>query len=334
VGAISRLLGDAKAPACILVKRGRERFRIHPDCYDDFEFQTGDRLALRPAHHIDRVPTTYDGHVHLRRSDGQSIRVPPEFIKVPYREYEIPEYLMILTGAGASSWEAIGKKHVSNYVQFTALAAGMSFLEIGCGIGRDAFQLIDLLCPDGRYVGIDVTRDSIVWCRKNISRDFPNFEFHHFDAQHELYNPLGSKTSLDFVLPVPDKSVDRIALGSVFTHLFEREIVHYMKEIARVLKPGGFAYATFFLYSDEIVSAARRSNRTTNNLRFEHPYADGCYVNDVKYPTGAVAFTDEAMRRMIGAAGLRLAMPYLKGWWSGYFAEADDGQEVAILASA
>jgi ubiquinone/menaquinone biosynthesis C-methylase UbiE len=45
--------------------------------------------------------------------------------------------------------------------------------------------------------------------------------------------------SLDFTLPVPDKSVDRIALGSVFTHLFEREIVHYMREIGRVLKPNG-----------------------------------------------------------------------------------------------
>jgi SAM-dependent methyltransferase len=333
IGILLRSFGGTQAQTHIVVTRYGERFRIHPDSFDEFKFRTGDRLVISPAHHIAGVSKTPDQHLHLRRNDGQSIRVPPYFVNVPYGKYEIPEHLMILTGAGASSWEAIGKKHVSNYVQFTSLVSGMFFLEIGCGIGRDALQLIDLLGPAGRYIGIDVTRDSIVWCRKNVSRVSPNFEFYHFDAWHELYNPLGTKTSLDFVLPVPDKSVDRIALGSVFTHLFEPEIVHYLKEIARVLKPSGLAYATFFLYSDEIVSASRRNNRTPYGLRFEHPYADGCFVNDVKYPTGAVAFTDEAMRRMIGHAGLRLAMPYLKGWWSGFFAEADDGQEVAILAS-
>ena len=139
---------------------------------------------------------------------------------------------------------------------------------------------------------------------------------------------------MDFKLPVADGSIDRIALGSVFTHLFEEEIVHYMREIRRVLKPDGLAYATFFLYSDETVAASRKNNLTGFNLRFEHTYGDGCFVNDLSYPTGAVAYTDEAMRRMINRAGLYLDRPYLKGWWSGVHAVPDDGQEVAILAKA
>jgi ubiquinone/menaquinone biosynthesis C-methylase UbiE len=210
----------------------------------------------------------------------------------------------------------------------------MSFLEIGCGIGRDAFQLSEVFGLRGNYVGIDVTRDSIVWCQKNITKAHPNFKFYHFDARHELYNPLGTKTSLDFSLPVPDRSIDRIALGSVFTHLFEDEIVHYMKEIGRVLKKDGLAYATFFLYSEETIASARVHNLTPNNLRFEHAYGDGCYINDANYPTGAVAFTDTAMTRMIRNSGLKLAKPYLKGWWSGLHKDAEDGQEVAILTPA
>jgi SAM-dependent methyltransferase len=211
------------------------------------------------------------------------------------------------------------------------LTEGCTVLEIGCGIGRDAFQLVKRLPPIGRYIGIDVTRDSILWCQKNITTRYPNFVFDHFDAKHELYNPLGSKTSMDFQLPAEDGSVDRIFLGSVFTHLFEEEITHYMKEIRRILRPDGLAYATFFLYSPEIIEAARRTKRSPNGLMFEHAYADGCYISDASYPTGSVAFTDEAIHRMMANANLKLARPYLPGWWSGFFEEAEDGQEVAIL---
>ena len=39
-----------------------------------------------------------------------------------------------------------------------------------------------------------------------------------------------NKTYMDFNLPASDSSVDRIALGSVFTHLFEEQIVHYIRD--------------------------------------------------------------------------------------------------------
>src|SRR4051812_16426449 len=78
---------------------------------------------------------------------------------------------------------------------------------------------------------------------------------------------------------VPDGSVDRVWAGSVFTHLTEPEIVHYMKEIRRVLKPDGLAYATFFMYSPEIIASARRTNLTPFGLLFEHAYGDGCYIS-------------------------------------------------------
>ncbi|MFH1066667.1 MAG: class I SAM-dependent methyltransferase [bacterium] len=252
-------------------------------------------------------------------------------ILTPYKQYEIPEHLCVLTGAGSDTLDPIGRKHVENYAKYMGLWPEMTFLEIGCGIGRDAFQMLLILSHSGKYIGIDVTRDSIAWLQKNITRQHPNFEFYHFDAKHELYNPLGLKTSHDFKLPVADGSVDRIALGSVFTHLFEDEIIHYLKEIKRALNPNGLAYATFFLYSQEAIAASRAKSRTPFNLRFEHPHGDGCFANDANYKTGAVAYTDEAIKRMIGYAGLKLVRPYIKGAWSGLYSDADDGQEVAIL---
>jgi hypothetical protein len=151
-----------------------------------------------------------------------------------------------------------------------------------------------------------------------------------------LHNPIATKTTLDFRLPVPDSSVDPVALGSVFTHIFADEVLHYLKELARVMKPEGLYHATFFLYSEEVVQASRQNNVTQYNLRFEHPHGDGCYVNDLRYPTGAVAFTEEKMNAMIKEAGLTLDRPFLKGFWSGFYSqgEAEDGQDVAVLRRA
>jgi SAM-dependent methyltransferase len=315
----------------ISITRGSDRFEITPSEYDRFEFQSGDSIVVVTA---DPGPRrTPDGCLHLRTETGESVRVPPRrYDLFDYRGFRIPTHLIVLTGAGPDTWEAIGLAHLANYARVMGLDPAMTFLEIGCGVGRDAIQLIDVIGATGRYVGTDVTRDSVVWCQQHISLDHPNFEFHHVDAYHELYNPLGTRTSLDFALPVEDGSVDRIALGSVFTHLFEDEVSHYLREIRRVLNPDGLAYATFFLYSAETIAAARRTDLTPFKLRFEHPRGTGCYVNDAAYPTGAVAYTETAMLQMIAQAGLRLERPFLPGWWSGAFAEPVDGQEVAVLA--
>ncbi len=317
----------------VQVTRSGSQSEISPDMLADFQFRSGDELRITPLESEASVHRTPDGHYHLAVGT-QRYRLPTRVVLTAINGYLFPEHLVVLTGAGTETLDVFGKAHVASYMKFMGLQAGMTFLEIGCGIGRDALQLIDVIGEQGRFIGIDVTWDSIEWCRKNIAARHGNFEFHHFDVTHELYNPLGLKSSLDFALPAKDHSVDRISAGSVFTHLFEDEIVHYMKEIARVLKPDGLAYATFFLYSTETIAAARRTNVTHNNLMFAYPFADGCFVNDSGYPTGAVAFTNEAMQRMISRAGLRLVRPYLKGAWSGLHSDPDDGQEVAILAAA
>jgi SAM-dependent methyltransferase len=316
----------------IVVTRGAEKHVLAVEQFDDFEFRNGDCLEIVPPELAERLLKTPDGDWHIRAADGKGIRVPAKIELAEFMGYQVPIHLARLTGAGLETFSELGKAHVANYKKYVGLAPGMNFLEIGSGMGRDAFQLIGELGPQGRYIGIDVQRESIVWCQKNITRDYPNIEFVHFDAIHELHNPYGAKVTMDFPLPAPDRSIDRVALQSVLTHIFEDEVVHYFNEIARVLKPGGLAYATFLLYSPEIVAASRKNHLTRYGLTFEHKYADGCYVDNAQYPTGGVAYTEEAMHRMIDRTGLKLARPFLKGKWSGYHAQPDDdGQDVAIL---
>jgi SAM-dependent methyltransferase len=332
-----RQLGAPPDPSLlrIVVTRGSARTVLAVEEFDDFEFHNGDQLAITPPDLAARLLRTPEGDAHIRAADGSGIRVPATMELADFMGFQVPAHLARLTGAGIETFAELGKAHVANYKKYVGLEPGMSFLEIGSGIGRDAFQLIGELGPAGRYVGIDVQRESIVWCQKNIGRAHPNFRFVHVDAAHELHNPYGAKTTMDFPLPAPDRSIDRVAMQSVLTHIFEEEVVHYLREIARVLKVDGLAYATFLLYSEEIVTASRKNRLTRYGLRFEHKYADGCYVDNPQYPTGGVAYTAQAMQRMIGRAGLRLVRPFLKGQWSGYHADPDDdGQDVAILAPA
>jgi SAM-dependent methyltransferase len=318
-------------PLRIRVTRVDESWEIAPELFDHFAFESGDELTILPEAAAAALLRTPDGCANIRTATGSAIRVPTRFDLFLFRGLRIPVYLIELTGAGADTLDHLGKAHMDNYRKFVGLSSGMSILDIGCGIGRDALQFLDILDSGGGYLGIDMTRDSIVWCRREISSRYPNFYFHHFDAANEVYNPLGRQSSSDFSIPAADKSIDRILLASVFTHLFEDEVQHYLNEFKRVLRLDGLIYASFFLYSEETLAAAKVSGKTPWKATFEHTLGRGFFANDPVYPRGAVAITDEAMRRMITESGLRLTRPYLKGWWSGLYEHADDGQDVAII---
>ena len=249
-----------------------------------------------------------------------------------FKGYDIPVDLMEMTGGGPATFDIISQGHIDNLRRWIGLAPGQTVLEIGCGIGRDAIPLTEIL-TDGRYVGVDIIKRSIDWCRDNISPRHPNFAFFHFDVQDQLHNPTGTIKTTDIRIPLAYRSVDRIVLFSVFTHMFQSDIEHYLREFKRVLKPSGLVYATTFLFTDEILAKARATNLTPFDLRFEHEIDPNCRINDPLHPLGAVAYTTAAWDEMMAASGLRYAKPFLRGAWSGFYSDPQDGQDVAILTS-
>jgi SAM-dependent methyltransferase len=314
----------------IQITRGERGGAIDPAWFEGFPFRSGDILTVLPEAKAAKLPNTW-GDTHIRIGDGHAIRVPPCWDMYEFKGFSIPSHLIRLTGGPPEQLDSVGKAHIANYQRFVGLRPDMTILEVGCGIGRDAFQLLDFFDDLGRYIGVDVTRDSIIWCQDNIGRKHANFTFHHFDAFNELYNPFGTKTSMEFRIPTGDGSVDRIVLASVFTHLLEDEVLHYLTEFRRVLKPSGLVYASFFLYSPEAIAAAQEKGNTPWRATFSRHYGNGVYGNDPTYQRGAVAFSDETMRRLIDKAGLRLMRPFLKGWWSGLHENPEDGQDAAIV---
>ncbi|AZO70243.1 MAG: methyltransferase domain-containing protein [Mesorhizobium sp.] len=250
-----------------------------------------------------------------------------------FNGYDIPVDLMQMTGGGPETFEEISAMHQSNLAKWIGIKPQHHVLEIGCGIGRDAIPLSTIL-SDGSYVGVDIIGRSIEWCTANIGARNPNFKFVHYDVDDQLHNPGGTTSTEAIVLPIEDRSIDRIFLFSVFTHMYQEDIEHYLHEFSRVLKPDGLVYATTFIYDDAVLESARSTNKTIFNLRFEHELHEGCRINNLEYPLGAVAFTRELWQKMLIAGGMKLAKPILNGQWSGLYDKFDDGQDVLILQPA
>jgi SAM-dependent methyltransferase len=241
---------------------------------------------------------------------------------------------MRLTGGGPETFNIISGQHISNVCRYAGIEPHFTVVEIGCGIGRDAIPLTEIL-TSGCYLGIDIIGKSIEWCNANIGRRFRNFSFYHFDVLDQLHNREGILDGRDVLIPLDPGKADRIILQSVFTHLLPDMVTHYLQEFHRVLDTDGVVYATCFLVDDAILQTARKTGPTQFHLRFEHELTPGCFIQDPQVPTGAVAYTETLITKMIHACKLKLVRPPLPGAWSGFYGGAAvDGQDVLILKKA
>ena len=250
-----------------------------------------------------------------------------------FHEFDIPVDLLNLTGGGIDTFDVIAAAHMTGLSQFIGISPDHSILEIGCGIGRDAIPLTKILSEEGKYLGVDIIERSVNFCNENIKAKYKNFDFIHYDVADQLHNPTGTTKTTGIKLPIKDHSIDRVIAWSVFTHLYEVDIRHYLKEFRRVLKPDGVGYVTMFVVDDAILESARKTNLTPFNLRFEHPLTENCFINDPAFPLGAIAYRREALNAMIADAGLGLKRDFLRGAWSGYYPNPEDGQDVMIICS-
>ena len=117
--------------------------------------------------------------------------------------FDIPVDLIRLTGAGPESFEAISRWHIDQVDRAIGYTSNASVVEIGCGVGRDAIPLTQVLGPNGSYVGIDIIKPSIDWCAHNITPRYPNFRFVHYDVADQLHNPGGKLGIPDCYIPAP-----------------------------------------------------------------------------------------------------------------------------------
>ncbi len=100
-----------------------------------------------------------------------------------------------------------------------------SILDFGCGCGRTLIWL-ERKFPDRQYLGTDVDREAIAWCRQNLS--FARF------SSNDALPPLN----------YPDEAFDLIYGISVLTHLDEQHQFCWLQELRRLIKPDGVVLLT------------------------------------------------------------------------------------------
>jgi ubiquinone/menaquinone biosynthesis C-methylase UbiE len=210
---------------------------------------------------------------------------------------------------GSGDFLAQGKHHLQILKQYADLKESHTVLDIGCGIGRAAVALTQYLSAEGKYEGFDVVEKGIIWCKKHITNDYPNFNFRYIPLNNDLYHFTDDKAE-NFVFPYEDNSFDTIFLFSVFTHMQPLEVQNYFNEIQRVLKPDGKCLGTFFLYDDKNVEAI--SNKQ-NKINFPYERENFRLMNE-KVPSANIAFDEKYIDKMIKIAGLKLENKIYGNW--------------------
>jgi len=116
-------------------------------------------------------------------------------------------------------WDRYGRRTVERL----SLSPGSSVLDVGCGSGASAIPAAIKVGPRGRVVGIDLAERLLDIARsKSIAQKLHNVDFQRADMTAPGY---------------PDASFD--AVVSVFSIFFVADMAAQVRELWRVLRPGG-----------------------------------------------------------------------------------------------
>ncbi len=134
----------------------------------------------------------------------------------------------VLTGSTRETFESTAKRDAERILEHLGRGKDAVVLNIGCGIGR-----VDLyLAPHVRELwAIDVSSEMLTRAQERL-RGCPNIRFLE----------VGNR---DFLAAFADGTMDLVFSYLVLQHLEKADAVKYLREAARVLKPGGIVVTQF-----------------------------------------------------------------------------------------
>lgn len=210
---------------------------------------------------------------------------------------------------GPADFEKLGIKFLDFFTNLGGLKISDTVLDIGSGNGRMAYPLKDYLTK-GKYYGVEIVKQGVDFCARAYADD-PHMKFIHADIINDRYNPNGIIAADEYRFPFDEESMDFIFLTSVFTHMLQKDVEHYMSEIARLLKPGGTCFITVFLINDE----SRKLMEEGKGMRSFQFYEGHSYTGSRENPENAVAYEEEYFNELIKQNGLeKKASPYYGRW--------------------
>ena len=217
---------------------------------------------------------------------------------------------------GPGSYHKAGAEFLDYFINLCALQPDEAVLDVGCGSGRLAVPLTGYLNSEARYEGFDLSEAAIDWCRENISTKFPQFHFQVSEVRNEAYAPQEKRRlkASRYTFPYEDNSFDFVLLTSVFTHMVHADMARYVREVARVLKPGGRCLTTFFLLNAE--SRDLMPKKALFELNFKYRSRHGRILHRYR-PEVGVAYDESYIQSLYARHGLKICQPISYGMWCG-----------------
>lgn len=125
---------------------------------------------------------------------------------------------------------------------FVDARPGETVLDLGCGAGLDVYHYARAVGPSGKVYGLDFAAAMLCKAEENMRlAEVENVTFLHAPADR---------------IPLPDASVDLVTANGIFNLAPDKDAV--MREVARVLRPGGRTIFAEIVAKGELPSDMRR----------------------------------------------------------------------------
>jgi len=170
---------------------------------------------------------------------------------------EADRLIEVLEGADAApGWADIRR----SWLDFADIRHGHHVLDVGCGTGVVARDLVQRVGERGRVVGIDPS-ERFIEVAEGRAREL------------HLENQLEFRVADGAALPFPNGNFDRVVASAVFGHIPNR--MEVLEEMDRVAKPGGTVVAFDHDIDTIVINAADRDL----SRRIVHTYCDRYFTS-------------------------------------------------------
>jgi ubiquinone/menaquinone biosynthesis C-methylase UbiE/uncharacterized protein YbaR (Trm112 family) len=180
-------------------------------------------------------------HAHYRITDGIASFVEPAALTDspaanPSFDVQIQKKEQLFRDANWSNYENVVSSYtnypeIQIFVKEISLTKNEKLLEVGAGTGRMTRAFAGL-CKEA--VCIDFSINNLKYLRKKMAGPVENIHVAHADASK---------------LPFKDRCFDKVASAQVFQSLPQDVLHSALKEVRRVLKPGGSFVFSIYNYS-------------------------------------------------------------------------------------
>jgi SAM-dependent methyltransferase len=220
-----------------------------------------------------------------------------------------PRPWRVVHNVGGGDFYLTGQAFFERFRNAVQLEPDAHVLDLGCGAGRLAVPICSYLNDQGRYTGFDIAQTALAFARR-VTKGRCAITFHHADLSNPEYRKAGGDAG-SYRFPADDASVDAAIATSLFSHLLPADTQAYLKETARVLKPGGRLVMTAFLLNDQDLAALEAGLPRLALQRFDAV----SLAADPRHPERAIGFDESAFLSWVENAGLAVEGEIVRGDW-------------------